>query len=290
MLGILPIDKPAGITSHDVVNRIRRKFGIKRVGHSGTLDPLATGVLVLAVGPATRFLQYLPLEPKIYVAGIQFGISTDTYDREGAQTSSGPVPTDLLGTLEAIKPKFLGLVEQIPPMHSAVKFEGKPLYRYAREGRVIARDPRIIHISDLSFEPVSETEVSARVICSGGTYIRTLAHDLGEALGCGAHLSQLQRTQVGKFALGQCRSLDEASPADLIPLAQALPPMPLIELDHEKTRHLREGRSVKIDCTPSNCLVALVEPSGEVFSVARLLGNLVQPECVIPGPAIYDPV
>jgi tRNA pseudouridine55 synthase len=288
LLGILPIDKPVGITSHDVVNRIRRRFGIKRVGHSGTLDPLATGVLVLAVGPATRFLQYLPLEPKVYLAGIQFGVTTDTYDREGAQTASGAVPADLIGALAEIRLKFLGLVEQIPPMHSAVKFQGRPLYRYAREGRVVARDPRIVHIAELDIQPISESEVLARVVCSGGTYIRTLANDLGAALGCGAHLSSLQRTGVGKFHLDGCIPLDQATPEHLIPLAEALPPMPLVHLDQENTRHLREGQSVRIDCTPSNNLVALVEPSGAVFSVARLLGNMVQPECVIPGPTLND--
>jgi tRNA pseudouridine55 synthase len=224
----------------------------------------------------------LPLEPKVYVAGIEFGARTDTYDREGDRITSGVVPADLMGALENIKSKFVGLVEQIPPMHSAVKFEGKPLYKYAREGRTIARDPRTVHISELTFTAVSETNVSVTVVCSGGTYIRTLANDLGEALGCGAYLSSLKRTRVGKFGLEECIALDDANPNHLLSLAEALPPMPLISLNQERTRHLREGRTVRIECEPSNQLVALLEPSGAVFSVARLLGNMVHPECVIP--------
>jgi tRNA pseudouridine55 synthase len=290
LLGILPVAKPLGITSHDVVHKIRKKFGIKRVGHAGTLDPLATGVLVVAVGPATRFLQYLPLEPKVYVAEIQFGSSTETFDREGAETGSGQPPADLIGALEEIRSNFEGLIQQIPPMYSAVKIDGKALYKYAREGRTMAPEARTVHISELSFEELSESKVSARIVCSGGPYIRTLANELGEALGCGAHLAGLVRTSVGKFELGLCKSPDEILAADLIPLADALPPMPLIQLNSEATRHLREGRSVKIECSPSDSMVGLIEPSGNVFSVARLLGNVLQPECVIPENAIYDSV
>lgn len=290
MFGILLLNKPSGLTSHDVVNHVRRTLHTKRVGHAGTLDPLATGVLVIAVGPATRFLQYLPLEPKVYEATIQFGTSTETFDSEGAPTASAPVPNNLAELLEHLRPSFTGLVRQLPPMFSAVKYKGKALYKYARAGETVEREPRTIHVSELSFEAVGKGVVHSRIVCSGGTYIRTLAHDLGQSVGCGAHLSALVRTSVGKFQLNQCVEVSSVSPSDLLPLSHALPPMPLIQLDAQQTCHLREGRSVKIECSPSNSMVGLIEPGGDVFSVARLFGTLLQPECVVPQGAILDAV
>lgn len=289
MLGILLIDKPLGITSHDVVNEIRHRFGTRRVGHAGTLDPLATGVLVVAVGPATRFLQYLPLEPKEYVADIQFGTSTDTYDREGQVTQTRAVPSDLAGALRGASSSFQGLMQQLPPMFSAIKVQGKPLYRMARQGQTIEREPRTVHISTFEILDVGDSTARIRIICSGGTYVRSLAHDLGEMLGCGAHLSALLRNAVGRFRLESTHPLDEATPDLLLSLREALPPMPLIELDPNQAKHVREGRQLRIDCTPNNHLVGLLDSAGTVFSVARLLGNVIQPECVIPEEVILDP-
>jgi tRNA pseudouridine55 synthase len=288
LLGILLVDKPLGVTSHDVVNEVRHRFGTKRVGHAGTLDPLATGVLVVAVGPATRFLQYLPLEPKEYVADVQFGASTETYDREGEMIAGGEVPSDLRAALDNAIPSFLGLITQIPPMFSAVKVNGKPLYRYARSGQTVERESRTVHVSSIEILELSETAAKLKILCSGGTYIRTLAHDLGESLGCGAHLAGLLRDAVGRFRRPDCTPLNAVRPELLIPLAEALPPMPLVNLDAAATRQVREGRQIRIECAPSNSLIALVEPSGAVFSVARLLGNVVQPECVIPEEALID--
>ena len=290
MLGILLVDKPLGISSHDVVNEIRRRFGTKRVGHAGTLDPLATGVLVVAVGPATRFLQYLPLEPKRYLADIRFGYATETYDREGAVVSEAPVPEDLAAQLDRIRPQFLGLVRQIPPMYSAVKVGGKRLYAYARSGQQVARDPRTVHISTFDVLSVDGPDVKVLVECSGGTYVRTFANDLGATIGCGAHLSGLVREGVGRFRLQDTVPLAAAKPSNLIPLASALLPMPILSLSEEETRHVREGRQIRVDVPPSNNLIALAEPNGSVFSVARLLGNVVQPECVIPEGAILEPI
>ncbi len=288
MLGILLIDKPLGITSHDVVNDVRRRFGTRRVGHAGTLDPLASGVLVVAVGPATRFLQYLPLEPKEYVAEIEFGASTETYDREGQVTERRSVPSDLRAALWEAVPSFMGLVQQLPPMFSAIKVGGKPLYRFARAGQEVRREPRTVHISTFDVLETGETSARVRIVCSGGTYVRSLAHDLGEKIGCGAYLSSLLRQAVGRFDLKATVPLDEIRPSMIIPLSEALPPMPLMPLDAAQTRHIREGRQVKIDCPPNNFLVGLLEPNGEVFSVARLFGNVIQPECVIPEEAILD--
>ncbi len=253
------------------------------MGHAGTLDPLATGVLILAVGPATRFLQYLPLEPKVYVAEIKFGQSTTTYDAEGELSDARPIAVDLLSAVEASLPTFRGLIQQMPPMYSAVKVGGKALYKYAREGKTAEREARTVHISSFEVEVLDENSVRARIVCSGGTYIRSLANDLGEAIGCGAHLTGLIRTDVGRYSIEQTQPLDQVSPQDLIPLHEALLPMPLIQLDDVQTSFVREGRPIAMADPPAEHFVALLEPRGTVFSIAKLVGNLLQPECVIPS-------
>ena len=283
MLGILLVHKPVGVTSHDVVNDVRRRFGTKRVGHAGTLDPLASGVLVVAVGPATRFLQYLPLEPKVYVADIVFGHSTTTYDAEGELSKALPVPENLTSVLESVLPQFRGLIQQQPPIYSAVKVGGKAMYKYARSGQEVEREFRTVHITSYEVLSASENQVKARIICSGGTYIRSLANDLGQTIGCGAYLSGLVRTDVGRFSIDQTTHLKDLTPECLIPLHQALPPMPLIPLDELQTANIREGRQITLTETPTATMVALLEPSGTVFSVARVDGNVLQPECVIPS-------
>lgn len=290
MLGILLIRKPAGITSHDVVNDVRHRLHTRRVGHAGTLDPLAEGLLVVAVGPATRFLQYLPLEPKEYVATVTFGKSTTTYDAEGEVTFEGAVPDDLRGAIEEATKKFSGLIQQIPPMYSAIKVKGKPLYAYARQGQELVREPRTVHIGAYELLELNDNVVSFRIECSGGTYVRTLAHDLGEVLGCGAHLSGLVRTRVGRFSLVEGTPLAEVSAAGLIPLHEALPPMPLYHLNESQTANVREGRTIGMSDPPGGSLVGLLEPGGTVFSVARIQGNLLQPECVIPAEVLHDTV
>lgn len=287
MLGILLIDKRTGCTSHDVVAELRRRLGTKRVGHSGTLDPLASGLLVVAVGPATRFLQYLPLEPKEYVAQVRFGAETETYDAEGDLRNERPVPDDLEARINEALPNFLGLISQTPPLYSAIKVQGKPLYRYAREGIEPRREPRTVRID--VFEPVGPIaqETTFRIVCSGGTYIRTLAHDLGQTVGCGAYLSGLRRTQVGKFDLSAAIPQSEANAQHLVPLREALPPMPLIEANAVQASSVREGRAIGLAEPPNAPFAALVDGSGEVFSIVRVHGNVLQPECVIPLEAIH---
>jgi len=283
VLGILLVEKPSGLTSHDVVNDIRRRFGTRRVGHAGTLDPLATGLLVVAVGPATRFLQYLPLEPKVYEANVHFGFSTDTYDLEGERSEERPVPEDLHGAIEAALPGFRGLIQQFPPLYSAIKVKGKPLYKYARSGaEAPVREARTVHIGE--FEPLEIAPPYARfrIVCSGGTYIRSLAHDLGNEIGCGAHLAGLVRTDVGRFSLGQSTPLREASPANLMPLHEALLPMPMMILDAAQTSAVRDGKALGVGDPPDSPHMALRDPEGNVISIARIHGNILQPECVIP--------
>jgi len=287
MLGILLIDKALGGTSHDVVNQVRRRFGTRRVGHAGTLDPLGTGLLVVAVGPATRFLQYLPLEPKEYVAEVTFGRSTDSYDAEGETTEEHPVPSDLLERFEQVSAAFSGLIEQIPPMHSAVKVNGKALYRYARAGQEIERASRRVHIGAMEVLSFDAPRIQLRIECSGGTYIRTLAQDLGQAIGCGAYLSALHRTRVGKFRVEQAVPVDRVEPEDLLPLREALHPMPMVDLNDIQVQWVREGRQLEIQAPADARLVGLCDMSGDVISVARAEGNRLQPECVIPAEVVH---
>ena len=285
MFGIILIHKEAGKTSHDVVDAIRKVFGTRRVGHAGTLDPLATGLLVVAVGPATRFLQYLPLEPKEYVAHITFGRATSTYDLEGETTQESDVPSDLAQEIERAKPGFLGLISQMPPMFSAVKVDGKPLYKYARQGAEVARTARNVHIETFEVNVISPTSATARIVCSGGTYIRSLAHDLGQAMGCGAYLEKLHRTGVGRFKIEQACLLKDAKREHLMPLKDALAPLPLIRLDSRQVDHIREGRQIEILESLTTNLIGLQDQNGDVFSVARVQGHVLQPECVIPSEA-----
>jgi tRNA pseudouridine55 synthase len=284
MLGILLIDKHAGPTSHDVVASIRRKLGIRRVGHAGTLDPLATGLLVVAVGPATRFLQYLPLEPKLYRAEITFGVSTSTFDAEGAVTRQVLPPDDLSGKVDQALPKFLGLIQQLPPMYSAVKREGKALYAYARQGTDVERQPRTIHVGRFSIESWAGPVATAVIECSGGTYIRALADDLGTEIGCGAHLSGLRRLRVGRFSVDDAAPLDSELAKRVVPLREALAPMPVLEVEEESVRALREGRKIAAPQTDSPIFAVAGKGTADVVGIARLeIGGMLQPEVIIPS-------
>ncbi len=288
MLGILLVNKPVGLTSHDVVQQVRRKFGIRRVGHAGTLDPIADGLLVLAIGPATRFLQYLPLEPKEYVSRFTFGEATDTYDTEGDVIEEHPVPGDLDAQIGEALAQFKGEIQQLPPMYSAVKKAGQPLYKYARAGQEVQREPRTVYIDE--YEPLGGegADRSFRIVCSGGTYVRSLADDLGKAVGCGAHMSGLTRTQAGRFLVEDAVGMDEISPEHIRPLSESLPPMQLIELSERQVRMVREGRPVPAPGQIKGRFAGLVDENGNVFSVARAGGGQLQPECVIPEEAMRD--
>ncbi len=287
MFGILLIHKEAGCTSHDVVDAVRRKMGTRRVGHAGTLDPLATGLLVVAVGPATRFLQYLPLEPKEYVAEISFGKATTTYDAEGEVTQEEAIPEDLEDRIQNALPQFKGLISQLPPMFSAIKVGGKPLYQMARQGKDVQREPRNVHIETFDLQMVDLTTARARIVCSGGTYIRSLAHDLGQAIGCGAFLRSLHRNQVGRFGVDQSLKLDGVTSESVLPLKEALKPMPMHQLSDAEVHQIREGRQIGTPEEISASSVALLDANGDVFSIARVQGHLLQPECVIPIEAFH---
>jgi tRNA pseudouridine55 synthase len=206
--GAILVDKPSGPTSHDVVDAIRRKFGIKKVGHCGTLDPNATGLLIIVLGRGTKLSERLMGDDKVYEGTIKFGEATDSYDSDGELTSSLPVMPMTLDELNNEAATFIGDLMQVPPMVSAIKKNGVPLYKLARKGIEVEREPRLIHIYNFRFTDYAEPLGQFRVACTKGTYIRSLAHDLGQKLGCGAHLTTLRRSASGKFDVADALTLD----------------------------------------------------------------------------------
>jgi tRNA pseudouridine55 synthase len=212
MNGLLLIDKPAGITSHDVVDAIRRISGLRRVGHAGTLDPFATGLLILGLGTATKALGGISGDQyKEYEATLIFGVTSDTQDRTGTiQVTENAIMPDEHGVRETIK-KFIGHLSQIPPMYSAKKIAGKKLYELAREGKTVERKPNIVTIHDITIASFTPPNLTFTVRCSSGTYIRTLAHDIGAALGIGAYLETLRRTKIGAYSINDAITLDKIS-------------------------------------------------------------------------------
>ncbi|MBD1399297.1 tRNA pseudouridine(55) synthase TruB [Pelovirga terrestris] len=236
MHGILLIDKPKGLTSYDVVRQVKRIFSTRKVGHAGTLDPMATGVLIVAVGDATKILQFLLVDDKSYRAILKLGETTDTYDAQGRELIKKPVPPLTIDSIDRFCSAFRGPIEQQPPMYSALKRDGVPLYKLARQGLEVERENRSITIERLTVVAVASPFVTIEVDCSKGTYIRSLAHDLGTAIGCGAHLTELCRLRSGRFTIDQCRRLDDLKqldrPADaLLSYSDALADFPAVELD-----------------------------------------------------------
>jgi tRNA pseudouridine55 synthase len=207
--GFIVLDKPTGVTSFSMVALVRRLAGVRRVGHAGTLDPLASGVLPVAVGAATRLIEYTDDETKAYVARIRFGETTDTYDADGQAVARADASNLRPEDIEAALPAFVGRIEQAPPKYSAIKLAGKPLYHYAREGIDLAPVPRTVEIESIELRSFENSVAEVEVRCGKGTYIRSLAHDLGVRLGCGAHLAALIRTRSAGFALDDAHAPEE---------------------------------------------------------------------------------
>ena len=257
--GILNIDKPQGWTSHDVVAKVRRLSGQKRVGHAGTLDPLATGVLLICLGQATQVSEYLMRGRKVYRAAVHMGLSTDTYDADGQVTATAPEVNVTLAQLEEALSAFVGRIEQTPPMYSALKHQGTPLYKLARQGKTVERKPRPVEIYEIKLLGWSSPVLTIEVTCSPGTYLRSLAHDLGQQLSCGAHLSSLTRLASGHFTLDEAIGLDALSEAfatgrwaELIhPLDEALLDFEAITVGSQAERQIRFGQQVQ-GPTPSS--------------------------------------
>jgi tRNA pseudouridine55 synthase len=260
MDGILIIDKPAGITSHDVVSRVRRILRTKRVGHTGTLDPFATGVMVMVVGQATRLAQFLDKDEKAYEALIRFGFETDTGDRTGSPSSDIQDPRSLSAEkVRSVLDNFRGEIMQTPPMFSAKKVDGKKLYEHARKGETIERKSILVTIHELEVigEPRSAdiehstSDLGLKVVCSAGTYIRTLAEEIGRKVGIGAHLAELRRTRAGKFTIDQSLTLEQlAEHGDpqqrLIAMKEAVSHLPNIVLPDDRIQKTQNGLSTRI--------------------------------------------
>lgn len=252
MNGLVRIDKPAGCTSHDVVARMRRILGEARIGHAGTLDPDARGVLLILVGSATRLFPYLSKQDKIYRAVIRLGFSTDTYDASGRPTSAPAAGLPAEAELAAAMAAFRGEIDQVPPPFSAKKVDGRPVHRLARAGREVALAPVKVRIDAFDLLRYAPPDAECEVRCASGTYVRSLAHDLGRALGCGAHLLSLVRTAAGPHTLDLCHTLEEVRAAAergdaaslLVPLEEMLPGMPAARLTAEGERMVRHGSSV----------------------------------------------
>lgn len=207
-MGLLLVDKPVGVTSHDVVDHIRKAAGLRRVGHTGTLDPNATGLLILCLGPATRLSEHLTGLDKTYEGVMRLGVVTESYDLDGAVVEEHPVPALDKAKLQEACDRYVGDIQQVPPMVSAVKVGGERLYRKARKGEVIEREPRAVTVHEFTVLNYEAPDARVRVRCTSGTYVRSLCHDVGQDLGCGGALATLRRTMVGKF------SVEDAAPMD----------------------------------------------------------------------------
>jgi len=298
--GILIIDKPAGITSHDVVARVRRALKTRRVGHTGTLDPFATGVMVVLVGKATRLAQFLDKDEKEYTATVRFGFETDTGDVTGSRTTDcGLRNEDVAAMLDkvdwvSVLQKFQGEIQQVPPMYSAKKVEGKRLYELARKGIEIERNAVTVTIHKLEIAASElhalHSELRFRVTCSAGTYIRTLAEDIGRAVGLGAHLTELRRTRAGRFAIDDAVSLDELMSSDdpyafLRPVREAVEHLPVFELREDRVERTRNGMSTReLSGTLSNGEnVQMIDAAGELVAVGTFVDceKVIQPRVVL---------
>ena len=285
--GVLVVDKPVGLTSHDVVQIIRRGTGIRRAGHTGTLDPRASGVLVVLIGPAVRLSEFVSAEDKRYQATIHLGSSTDTYDAEGV-TSQPEVPVDVSReAFTELLQQFIGEIEQIPPPYSAVKVQGERAYNMARRGEQVDLAPRIIHVHSLDLLEWAPPEVVIDVHCSSGTYVRSLAHDIGEQLGIGAHLVGLRRTRSGRFTLRDAVSLRRLREAfeqgtwaqHLIPAAEALADWPAVELDQAGLEKVRNGNPIPAE-EGAKGLARAVSEQGDLVAIVELIGNEWKPRKV----------
>ncbi len=290
--GFLVIDKPEGWTSHDVVARIRRLTGLRRVGHAGTLDPLATGVLPVALGQATKLLEYLTEADKGYRATVRLGLTTDTDDATGTPLAERPWQHLTEEAVRRALAEFVGSIEQVPPTYSAIKRGGVPLYRLARRGQPVTAPARTVTISRIDLLTVALPDVTFEVACSKGTYIRSLARDLGERLGSGAHLRALRRLWTGPFDLRTAHTLDDvaqavasgALPSLLLPPDAVLPAAPTLVLGPQGERRLVTGQALGIPAThPDGTVGRAYGTDGALLGVVRVVAGGWRPHKVLAG-------
>lgn len=293
MDGVIVVDKPSGWTSHDVVNRMRRIAKTRRVGHLGTLDPLATGVLPLILNRATRLAQFYVKNEKAYQALIRFGQSTDTYDREGERIGEPVIPTLTPEAIEQALNSYRGEIQQIPPPVSAKKIKGVPAYKLARQQKPVDLAPVTVTIHELELQEATPDSAKIRLRCSGGTYVRSLAHDLGRQLGCGAHLEELRRTRSGQFSIEQARTLEQLETLSkedrlaeaVVPAAELLPEFPGEVVDLATTNHIRQGRDFRVSpfrIQRGARYVKAISPQGELVAIGEIkMPNLYHPVLVL---------
>ncbi len=282
--GILLLDKPIGITSNDALQQVKRLYDARKAGHTGNLDPMASGLLPLCLGEATKVSAFLLDADKRYRGTCKLGVRTNTGDADGEAIETRPVIDVTEARVREVLESFRGEIEQIPPMHSAIKHQGQPLYKLAHQGLEVERKPRRVTIYELNLLRFSADELELDVHCSKGTYIRTLAEDIGEALGCGAHLNQLRRTAAGPFVevgavtLEQLKQLlldggQEALDALLLPIEDALAGWPAINLSANLTYYVRQGQAVQVSQAPTRGWVRLFGPEGDFIGVGHILDD-----------------
>ncbi|HKF48169.1 MAG TPA: tRNA pseudouridine(55) synthase TruB [Terracidiphilus sp.] len=291
MNGLFVIDKPSGITSHDVVARLRRITGEKSIGHLGTLDPMATGVLPLLVGRYTRLAQYFNAAEKSYSGTIRFGFATDTYDAEGELVGQQTTPHLTIDEIRTAAFRFNGELQQMPPRYSAKKIAGTPAYKFAREGKPVELKPATVRIDTFEITTLKGDTAAFTMRISAGGYVRSVAHELGTALGCGAHLTSLRRTHAGPFTLADAHTLDELQPlaGDLKALTQIsvhprtlLPDMPSVTASLETQGRMRNGMQTNLPEFSTASRVKVFATQRELFAIAqRVAGTLFQPITVM---------
>ena len=290
MNAVLIIDKPRGLTSHDVVNRVRRMLDERSVGHLGTLDPLATGVLPLVAGSLTRLAQFYTSSEKTYEGTIRFGFATDTYDAEGEPTTPPAEVTLTTGQLGRFVPRFRGVIEQMPPPFSAKKIHGVPAYKLARQKKQVALKPVQVEIKDFEITSCVGAEASFHAHVSSGTYMRSVAHDLGRAVGCGAYLASLRRTRLAEFGLADAHTLEEVESAwqqgrpeeIFVHPRKLLPHLPSVTTTDETAAAIRTGRSVNLPEFSVARQVKVFWGQSELIAiVTRVAGTLFHPGIVL---------
>ncbi len=280
--GLLLLDKPAGMSSNRALQKVRGIYRARKAGHGGSLDPLATGLLPICLGQATKFSTYLLGADKAYRADCRLGQTTTTGDAEGEILDQHPVDVDP-DQLQQVLTGFVGEIEQVPPMYSALKHQGKRLYQLAREGKQVEREPRRVRIASLELVSLQQAQLVIDVSCSKGTYIRTLAEDIGTALGCGAHLTALRRTRVEPYALEQAVTLEtleqmagegaEAIDRLLLPVAAALAHFPGLQLDPDQCRNIRFGQSVRLGPGTAPGLCRILDPGRDFVGLGEVDGE-----------------
>lgn len=293
MNAVLIIDKPAGLTSHDVVNRVRRILGERSVGHLGTLDPAATGVLPLVTGSLTRLAQFYTGSEKSYEGTICFGFATDTYDADGEPTTPVTQPQVSLEGLQASSERFRGVIRQMPPPFSAKKIGGVPAYKLARKQKEVTLEPVEVQIKEFEILSAADHRATFRAHVSSGTYMRSIAHDLGQLLGCGAHLESLRRTSVAEFDLSCAHTLEELAAGNyeemFVHPRQVLPAFPCVTANDETAARIRTGQTVNLPEFSKAQRVKVFRGQSDLIAiVTRVAGTLFHPGIVLVGDATRE--